>query len=108
MNQTINRPARSMLKESMLPRQYYSEAQAMATYIWNRKVTPRITKFVEFGAIGYAFITPELRSRLDDTRRRCRVLGYGDDDDTEEMDGFKVLFEDDLSIGYSNDVKFLG
>ena len=58
-----------------------------------------------FGCIGYAWIAQEKRSKLADSRVRCRIIGYGDDDDVEEVQGYKVLLENGV-ITYCKDVKF--
>jgi hypothetical protein len=47
-----------------------------------------------------------VRSKLNATRTRCRLLGYLDSDDSEELWGYKLLRESDGSIVFSNDVVF--
>jgi hypothetical protein len=38
---------------------------------------------------------------------RCRLIGYGDDDDVEEIRGYKFVSESDISyIIYSTDARF--
>lgn len=59
-----------------------------------------------FGAVCYVYIPPEKRAKLDTVRERARLIGYADDDDTEEMAGYKVLLESSMTSLYSNDVKF--
>ena len=61
---------------------------------------------VPFGCIGYAFVPPEKRTKLEQTREECRVLGYGDDDDTEERKGYKITFSSEHMVQYSSDVTF--
>ena len=51
-------------------------------------------------------ITQELRRKLDQEAYRCRLLGNLDDDDTEEMIGFKFHRESDCTIIFSRYVIF--
>jgi hypothetical protein len=121
MHQTILGSAKSMLLASRLPLRFYGDALLTATYIWNRignpspyeqmfGKPPNLSHIVPFGSIGYAFIPPETRTKLHPTRQKCRVIGYGDDDDTEEIKGYKLLIEDPEGnfVAYTNDVVFLG
>jgi hypothetical protein len=106
---------------SKLPSKYYSLAQAFSAYIHNRTVhsgkkftpfeyiynrPPDISNLHKFGCIGYAFIPQEKRTKLEPVRERCRLVGYADDDDTEELKGFLVLTESDLALIYVTDVVF--
>jgi hypothetical protein len=43
---------------------------------------------------------------LEDNAIRCRLLGFGDDFAVEEINGYKLLREDDGKIFYSENVKF--
>jgi hypothetical protein len=119
-NRIILMMARALLLQSKLPEHYYGEAMLCACYLLNRwtgsgnpsryekffKKKPKIDHLQPFGSICYAFIPAEKRSKLDNTRERCRLIGYADDDDTEEMAGYKIVMESDESILYSNDVVF--
>jgi hypothetical protein len=119
-NRIILMMARAMLLQSKLPANYYGEAMLCASYLLNRwsqkgstsryekffKKKPRVDHLRPFGSICFAFIPAEKRSKLEQTREKCRLIGYGDDDDTEEMSGYKLLVESDNSILYSNDVVF--
>lgn len=120
-HQTIMRSARAMLIDSKLPPMFYTEAQKTAAYLFNRQVhgndkitpyehiygrKPRVDHLKPFGAIGYVHIPAENRSKLEDSGERCRLIGYGDDDDVEEVKGYKMLRESDLAVIYSKDVRF--
>ena len=56
-----------------------------------------------------AYIPPEKRTKLENVREACRMIGYADSDDctVEAMAGYKILFESDNTIGYSNDIKWV-
>jgi hypothetical protein len=121
LHQTIMRLARAMLIDSQLPTMFYAEAQLTATYLYNRMVhgndtitpyqhiykrAPNYSHLRPFGTICYAFIPPELRNKLEPSGIRCRLIGYLDDDDTEECKGYKLLVEKTMEILCSNDVYF--
>jgi hypothetical protein len=121
LHQTIMRLARAMLIDSKLPTMFYAEAQLTATYLYNRMIhgndtitpyqhiykrAPNYSHLRPFGTICYAFIPPELRNKLEPSGIRCRLIGYLDDDDTEECKGYKLLVEKTMEILCSNDVYF--
>jgi hypothetical protein len=116
-NETVNTASKAL----MLSSKYYPLAQAFAAYLHNRTVhagqtrtpyeiiygtKPDLSNLHKFGCLGFAFIPHEKRSKLEPVRERCRLVGYGDDDDTEETKGFLVLAESDLSLIYVSDVLF--
>ena len=120
-HQTVLRHARSMLKASLLPPKYYDDAQRTAAYIFNRTVhgkdtitpyehvfkkVPDLKHLRPFGSVCYAFVPPEKRSKLEDSGIRCRLLGYGDDFNLEEIKGYKLLNERDGTIIWSDSVVF--
>jgi hypothetical protein len=134
-NYNITRHSRSMLLEAKLPAKYYTEAQLCAAYLHNCFVhsgqtkSPRemvgqrkksIKDLVPFGTHGYALLKDEWRNRptklgkLEPVAVACRMLGYADDDESEEMKGYKVLVTEsweglpltDPYIVYSNEVTF--
>ncbi len=43
---------------------------------------------------------------LDDTTIKCRLLGYGDNDSSEEFKGYRLLVESDWKVIYSKNVTF--
>ena len=121
VHQSITRVGRALLLASYLPTMFYADAQLTASYIHNRTIHSGQTKtpyefiygrpstflnFRVFGSICFAFIPSEKRDKLEPVREKCRMLGYADDDDTEEMKGYKLLCEKDGSILYSTDVIF--
>ena len=120
-HQTILRLGRAMHIDSQLPMEYYIDAQLTAVYLSNRMIhgrdtkspyehifarAPKLTHLEPFGSICYAYVAPEQRHKLAPTRVRCRLLGYGDNFDVEEVKGYKLLRESDRHIFYSNDVAF--
>jgi hypothetical protein len=123
IHQSIMTRARAMLIASKLPANFYAEAQLTAAYLHNRLLhgqatqtpyqqiygkKPDISHLRPFGCVGFAHLPLESRnSKLSDTAVQCRLIGYADDDDTEEIKGYKLLQESDPSIiFYSSDVRF--
>jgi len=117
-NKNVMAHARAMLIDSKLPNLYYSEAQLCAVYLHNRTVhsndtitpyehifkrKPDLSHLKPFGCHGYILVKKEIRekplnlSKISPTGLRCRLLGYADDDETEEMKGWKVLVYEDAS-----------
>ena len=120
-HQTVLRLARAMLKESLLPPKFYDEAQRTAAYLFNRTVhgnatitpfemifnrKPDLSHLRPFGTVCYAFLAPEKRNKLDDSAIKCRLIGYGDDFELEEMKAYKLLKEDDCTIIWSDNCIF--
>ena len=113
--------ARAILIASRLPATFYNEAQLIAVYLFNRTVhgndsitpyehiygyRPNLAHLRPFGCIAYAYIPLEHRNKLEDTSEKCRLIGYLDDDDTDERQGYKLLRESDRAIVFSRDVVF--
>lgn len=115
-NYNIVRHACSMLISSQLPKNFYSEAQSTAVYLHNRTVhgnrtltpyelmfgqKPDLKHLYTFGCHGFVLIKKEHRNhplhlgKLETRAVQCRLLGYGDDDEAEEMAGYKVLVTHD-------------
>ena len=68
---------------------------------------PRIDHLRPFGCVAYVHILAETRSKLAPAALRCRLVGYGDDDDVEEIRGYKFIAEDDIKyVIYSSDATF--
>jgi hypothetical protein len=121
-HQTILYTARSILIASKLPLVFYGDALLTATYLHNRIVhsgasktpyellkgrPPRIDHLRPFGCLSYVYVPAETRSKLAPSAVRCRLIGYGDDDDVEEIRGYKFVTESDISfIIYSSDARF--
>jgi hypothetical protein len=117
------RMARAMLQASKLPLKFYAEAQLTASYLYNRYVhgtdsmtpyehvygrKPDLSHLRRFGCICYTHVPLEANeaAKLGNSGERCRLIGYGDDDDTEEILGYKLYREADGAIIYSKDVIF--
>ena len=83
----------------MLPKSPYEQ-------IYCKK--PDISHLRSFGCIGFAYLPLEIRaSKLSPSAIKCRLIGYADDDDTEEIKGYKLIQETNPSIVfYSSDVRF--
>ena len=122
-HQTIMRLGRAMLHASKLPKSLYAEAQLTAAYLYNRYVhgtdsktpyeyvygrKPYLSHLRPFGCVCYANIPIEVveDGKLGNSGEKCRMIGYGDDDDVEEVPGYKLLRESDMTIFYSRDVVF--
>jgi len=120
-NKTILRNSKAMLKESKLPITWYNEAQNHAAYLFNRmphgidtispyehifKRKPDLSTLQPFGCVCFAFVPPEKHHKLEDNGLKCRLLGYGDDFQTEEIKGYKLLNEDTGIVFFSDNVVF--
>ena len=120
-HQSILHLGRANLRSSQLPPMFYSDAQLYSTYIYNRTVhgqhsttpfqqiygfQPDLSNLHSFGCLAYAHIPQERRTKLADSAERCRLLGFLDDDDSEELLGYKLLRESDLAIIHCKDVRF--
>ena len=121
-HQTVLYMARSILIASNLPLLFYGDAILTATYLHNRIVhsgasktpfelmkgrPPRLDHLRPFGSLAYVHVPAETRSKLAPAAIRCRLIGYGDDDDVEEIRGYKFVTESDISyIIYSTDARF--
>ena len=107
--------ARAMLIASQLPAKFYAEAQLTAAYLHNRLLhnshqtpyeqiyrrKPDIGHLRPFGCVGFAHVPLESRnSKLSPSAVKCRLIGYADDDDTEEIKGYKLV--DSVTIGPLN------
>ena len=112
---------------SGLPISYYAEAINYAAYTHNRTVHGKHTKspyeyiymqkpnlelLVPFGCVGYMYLPQEKRDKpgrlgkIEPSAKRVRFLMCGDDDDTEEIHGWKVLVEEDLTVLYTKTVRW--
>ena len=120
-NQTLMKFGRNLLLASRLPAEFYSEAQLMACYILNRLIhagqtispyeimygiRPQISHLRPFGTVCYVFVPQERRTKLANFREKGRLIGFGDDDSSEEIKGYKVVTELDSKILWSSDVIF--
>jgi hypothetical protein len=121
MNQTMLRLGRAIHIASKLPKRFYCYAHQFAIYVSNRLVhaghtktpyeyvygrKPELGHIRPFGTVCYAHIPEDTRKKLDDSGERCRLLGYGDNNETVEHKGYLLLRESDHSVFYSRSVEF--
>jgi hypothetical protein len=122
IHQSIMHKARAMLIASKLPALFYADAQLTACYLSNRILhgsdsktpyeyiygrKPNVAHLRPFGCIGYSHVPQEKRSKLEPSAVKCRLVGYGDDDDTEEQKGYRLILHDNYLISfYSADVRW--
>lgn len=128
-NRLILHRSRAIHHDSNLPANFYTDAQDCAVYTHNRiihsgqSITPfeqiygyapdlKLLK-IHFGCVGYMFVAKEVRNKedklgkIEPSAKRVRCLMYGDDDSLEEIKGYKVLVEMDMSTVYTKNVKWL-
>ena len=118
-NQTLMKFGRTLLLASRLPAEFYSGAQLMACFILNRLVhagktispyeimygiRPQISHLHPFGTICYVFVPQGRRTKLANVQEKVRLMGFGDDDSSEEIKGYKVVTELDSKIVLRSDV----
>lgn len=91
-NRTLIEMVRCMLKSSAMPNTFWGEAVLNATHVLQRVphrslgydtpftrwhgTKPSVGHLRPFGCTAYAWIPGDLRRKLDDVARRCRMLGY--------------------------------
>ena len=117
MNRTLLEVVRSMLSESKLPKRFWLEALATATYVRNRSPTkavigmtpfeawndekPDVDILRVFGCICFAHVPKDERKKLDSKARESIFLGYG-----TEVKGYRLLDLSTKRVFYSRDVIF--
>jgi hypothetical protein len=52
---------------------------------------PKLDRLYPFGCVCYGHVPKESRKKLDPTGIECRLIGYGDQDESTQMKGFKLL-----------------
>ena len=91
MHKTVLTRVRAMLSQSLLPTKYHSgylsdrlkrTASKPSPYELIYGKSADLTMLVPFCCVGYAFVPPEKRSKLEQIREECWVIGCGDDDGT--------------------------
>ena len=108
---------RCMLKEKNCPKEFWGDAVVCDVYLLNRFTTkrlhmltpeeawsmkkPRVDHLSIFGSIAYAKIQEEKRTKLEDKRQKCILLGYG-----ENSYGYKLFNPVTKKVIMSRDVKF--
>ena len=91
-NRSLVEKARSMLSDSNLTKEFWSEAIRTATYIINRSPStklpgvtpaeiwygekPNVQNFKIFGSVAYTHIPKELRNKFDVKSKKCIFVGY--------------------------------
>ena len=120
-HQTIMGRSKASIKSSKLPMPFITEAIKCVGYCDNRFSVgntkspyeklygkpPKTDHFIPFGAIGYAFVPAEKRKKTDDTRRKCIMMGYGDEDGALiHKQGYRLFDPETYQFFYSDDVKF--
>ena len=126
-NRLILHRSRAIHLDSNLPVQFYSDAQNCAVYSHNRTLhgkqvaTPfelihgyppnyELLQQAHFGCLGYMLVPQEVRDKKGELGKLApssipvRCLGYGDDGESEEIKGWKVLIPSTMSITYSKNV----
>ena len=117
MNRTLVEAVRSMLSESSLPKKFWAEALATATYLRNRSPTkavegmtpieawsgekPSVAHLRVFGSSCYSHIPKDERKKLDPKAEQAIFLGYG-----LETKGYRLYNMKTQKIYFSRDVIF--
>ena len=117
MNRTLVEVMRSMLSESSLPKKFWAEALATATYLRNRSPTkaveemtpleawsgvkPNVTHLRVFGSLCYSHIPKDERKKLDSKAQEAIFLGYG-----LETKGYRLYNPITQKVYFSRDVIF--
>ena len=117
MNRTLVEVVRSMLSESGLPKKFWAEALATATYLRNRSPTkavngmtpiqawtglkPNVTHLRVFGSLCFSHIPKDERKKLDPKAQEAIFLGYG-----QETKGYRLYNPISRKVFFSRDVIF--
>ena len=117
MNRTLVETVRSMLADSELPKRFWAEALATATYLRNRSPTdavqnktpyeawtgskPNASHLRIFGCDAFAHVPRDERSKLDSKTRRSIFLGYG-----HGVKGYRLYDKAQKKVFFSRDVVF--
>ena len=117
MNRTLVEVVRSMLSESGLPKRFWAEALATATYLRNRSPTvavngmtpieawsgtkPNVAHLRVFGSLCFAHIPKDERKKLDSKAQEAVFLGYG-----LETKGYRLYNSITKKVFFSSDVIF--
>ena len=115
MNQTIIKMVSALMIQSGLPGTMCVEASLYAVWLINRTVSkaadnrtpfekfygyrPNVSKIRVFGSIGYAYIHPDLRGKLDNRSEVGYFIGYADG-----SNGYKMYFPQYNMVKFMPDV----
>ena len=123
MHQTLTHQALICLTDSKLPPSFYHHAIDYSAFVYNHtfiredgktpfellfKKPSKKDMIVPFGLTGWAFLPLETRNmgKLQARRSKVRMLGFGQDFESEETHGYKVRAESDGHIFFTSDVKW--
>ena len=117
LNRTLVEMVRSMLADSELPKSFWAEALATATYLRNRSPTkavegktpyealygmkPKVQHLRVFGCIAYSHVPKHERLKLHDKARKCIFLGY-----PMNRKGYQLYNLSSSRVIHSRDVRF--
>lgn len=115
MNRTIAKKVRSMIADSGLKKELWSEGLMAAVYVINRSPTsalndktpyecwfghkPDVSDLRVFGCEAYALIPKQKRKKLDYKSVKCRFVGYS-------KTGYRLWDEENEQLIIARDVKF--
>ncbi len=93
INRTLMESARSMMYHAHLPKKFWAEAIATATYLKNRSITASVKEMTPyerwygrkpdlghlrvFGCVVYSLVPDCTRKKLDEKAEKLRFVGYG-------------------------------
>ena len=117
MNRTLVEAVRSMLSESSLPKKFWAEGLATATYLRNRSPTkavegmtpfqawsgtkPNVSHLRVFGSLCYSHVPKDERKKLDSKAQEAIFLGY-----SLETKGYRLYNPIAQKVYFSRDVIF--
>lgn len=117
-NWSLETSASNMLQYASLPKSYWAEAVAYATYIQNRiphkavigktpyelwtGLKPDISNMRVFGSPAFARVPKDLRTKFDPKSTLCIFIGFSDG-----IKGFKLLSRKTRKVMHSRDVVFV-
>lgn len=115
MNRTLVEKARSMLADSNLDKELWSEALMTAVFLTNRSPTaavegktpyecwfgkkPNVSNLRVFGCEAFVLIPTQKRKKLDEKSIKCRFVGYG-------VNGYRLWDAVERKLICSRDVQF--
>lgn len=108
---------RTLLAESKLPQRFWAEALSTAAYLRNMSPTkpvdgmtpyealtgrkPNVSHLRTFGCVVYAHVPKDERKKLDNTSKKCLLMGYG-----ENVKGYRLYDPQSGKMFYSRDCVF--
>jgi hypothetical protein len=117
MNRTLTEMVRCMLQDSKMDKKYWAEAIITAAHIRNSVINasdseatpfelatgvkPDYQALRVFGSVCYSHIPKQKRSKLDNTSKKCRMLGY-----LKNQHGYRLLEVATGNVIHSRSVKW--